>query len=61
MPAGRCLFEDLTFLPGTVALNVGGTGVQMLPRTLTVGTNEFPWRQARVIEVQADGSSCVVQ
>jgi len=57
MPTGRCLFEDLTFLPGTVALNIAGTGIQMLPRALTVGTNEFSWQQARSIEVQADGSS----
>lgn len=61
MPAGRCLFEDLTFLPGTVALNVAGTDVQMLPRALTIGTNELPWRQARIIEVQPDGSIRVVE
>ena len=61
MPAGRCLFEDLTFLPGTVALNVAGTGLQMLPRALTIGTNEFSWRNARVIEVQPDGSSHAIR
>ena len=61
MPAGRCLFEDLTFLPGTVALNVARADIQMLPRALTIGTNEFPWRRARVIEVQPDGSSHAVE
>ena len=61
MPAGRCLFEDLTFLPGTVALHVAGTDLQMLPRALTIGTNEFSWPQARIIVVQPDGSSRVVE
>ena len=60
-PVGRCMFEDLTFLPGTVALNVAGTDIQMLPRALTIGTNEFSWKQVRVIEVQPDGSSRIVE
>ena len=56
LPTGHCLFEDLTFLPGTVALKVAGTDLQMLPRALTIGTNEFSWRQRRSIEVQSDGT-----
>ena len=60
-PVGRCLFEDLTFLPGTVALNVAGVDIQMLPRALTIGTNEFSWKQVRVIEVQPVGSSRIVE
>lgn len=55
LPAGDCLFEDLTFLPGTVALKVGSTSIQMLPRALTIGTNEFSWRKVRLVEVQSDG------
>lgn len=56
VPAGRCVFTDLTFLPGTVALNMCGTDIQMLPRALTIGTNEFSWRQTRIIEIQPDGT-----
>ena len=61
MPVGRCLFEDLTFLPGTVALNIANTDIQMLPRALTMGTNEFSWQKARIIEVQPDGSVRIVE
>lgn len=43
MPVGTCVFEDLTFLPGTVVLRVHGVEIQMLPRALTVNTNEFSW------------------
>jgi len=55
-PAGQCLFQDTTFLPGTVALEVAGVPVQMLPRVLTIGTNEFPWQPARSLAVQPDGT-----
>jgi hypothetical protein len=55
-PVGRCVFLDTTFLPGTVALDVAGVKLQMLPRALTVGTNEFSWGQVPVVEVAADGS-----
>ena len=43
VPAGECVFLDTTFLPGTVVLEISGVAVQMLPRTLTIGTNEFGW------------------
>jgi len=56
MPVGRSVFEDLTFFPGTVVLDVAGTDIQMLPRALTIGTNEFSWQPARTIEVQPGGT-----
>jgi hypothetical protein len=55
VPGGRCIFQDTTFYPGTVVLELGGTTVQMLPRALTVGTNEFPWQAGSIVEVRADG------
>ena len=45
-PVGECVFADLTFLPGTVALRIGGSDIQMLSRILTVGTNEISWKNA---------------
>jgi hypothetical protein len=60
LPVGECLFEDLTFLPGTVVLQVNQTSIQMLPRALTIGTNEFSWRKVRLVEVQSDGICHVV-
>ena len=61
LPVGDCLFEDLTFLPGTVAMEVADIGIQMLPRTLTIGTNEFSWQGTRTIEVQLDGGCRVIK
>ena len=57
VPVGQCIFQDTTFLPGTVVLHVGGVDIQMLPRALTIVCNEFPWHGTQAIEVQADGSS----
>jgi len=44
VPGGRCVFLDTTFLPGTVVLEFGTNSVQLLPRTMTVGHDEIPWR-----------------
>lgn len=53
VPGGRCVFHDATFLPGSVALEIGGVPVQLLPRTLTVGTNELLWDQAALVETRS--------
>jgi len=55
VPGGQCLFQDPTFLPGTVALEISGIQLQMLPRVLTIGTNEFPWKPDVTIVVDAAG------
>lgn len=60
-PIGQCMFEDLTFLPGTVALKVCGTDIQMLPRALSIGTNDFSWTRARIIRVRENGTCEVVE
>jgi hypothetical protein len=43
VPFGKCAFLDTTFLPGTVALNLFGHEVQLLPRVLTVDRVEHAW------------------
>ena len=48
VPAGQCVFQDTTFFPGTVALQIGDTPIQLLPRMLTVGANEFSWSTSEV-------------
>ncbi|MEY4387732.1 MAG: hypothetical protein RLY20_3015 [Verrucomicrobiota bacterium] len=50
-PIGECVFADLTFLPGTVVLKVGATDIQMLPKSLTIGTNALPWSGTRSLVV----------
>jgi hypothetical protein len=60
-PIGQCMFEDLTFLPGTVALKIHNQHIQMLPRTLSIGTNEFLWGRARIIRILDNGACEVVE
>jgi hypothetical protein len=55
VPGGQCVFQDTTFLPGTVVLEIAGVAIQMLPRALTIGTNEFAWSTNRLIVVPAAG------
>src|SRR5437667_7371236 len=43
VPFGKCVFLDTTFLPGTVALNLFGHEVQLLPRVLTIDHVEHRW------------------
>ncbi|HAV61752.1 MAG TPA: hypothetical protein DCY13_05235 [Verrucomicrobiales bacterium] len=44
VPHGRVIYEDLTFLPGTVTLDLFGHGIELLPRTLILNGREHPWR-----------------
>lgn len=49
VPFGKCVFLDTTFLPGTVALNLFGHEVQLLPRVLTIDHVERAWRSNETI------------
>lgn len=42
-PHGRVIFEDLTFLPGTVTFDFNGHGVELLPRHLILNRRQVPW------------------
>ena len=53
VPGGRCVFQDTTFLPGTVVLEFGSNTVQMIPRALTINTNEFAWESGKVVRIGA--------
>jgi hypothetical protein len=44
VPFGQCIFEDLTFLPGTVVFKIHGHEIQLLPRVLTIDKKEYPWQ-----------------
>jgi hypothetical protein len=44
VPFGRCVFLDLMSLPGTVAFELFGHEIQLLPRVLIVDRQEYPWR-----------------
>lgn len=53
LPFGQCVFQDTTFLPGTVALNSYGHEIQLLPRVLTLDWVERPWRADERITLEA--------
>jgi hypothetical protein len=52
LPFGELIYQDPTFLPGTVTLRLFGHQVELLPRVLTVDKKEYPWRPGAVIEVR---------
>ena len=52
VPFGQCVFMDTTFLPGTIALEMFGHEIQLLPRVLTIDSAERPWRSGEVIELK---------
>jgi hypothetical protein len=53
-PFGRVKFEDLTYLPGSVAFDFFGHEVELLPRTLYLNKREHPWRRDEVIELKPE-------
>jgi hypothetical protein len=52
VPFGKCVFLDPLFLPGTVALELFGHEIQLLPRVLTIDKVERPWRNGETVELQ---------
>ena len=53
VPHGRVIFEDLTFLPGTVTFDFNGHGVELLPRTLILNGKEHAWTAGTNITLTA--------
>ncbi len=51
LPFGEMLFQDPTFLPGTVTMRLFGHQVQLLPRVLTIDGKEYPWHSTNEITV----------
>jgi hypothetical protein len=43
VPFGTVVFQDLTYLPGTVTLNCFGHEIELLPRTLVINRKETAW------------------
>ena len=52
VPFGRCVFFDPLFLPGTVALEIHGHEIQLLPRVLTIDKVERPWQSGETIQIR---------
>lgn len=54
VPHGQVIFQDLTFLPGTVTLDLRGHGIELLPRVIILNTNEVPWDSGAVYHLQPE-------
>lgn len=54
-PFGEIVFEDLTFLPGTVTFNFFGHEVELLPRVLIIDKQEHLWKNGEAISVTGAG------
>lgn len=55
VPFGQIIFQDLTFLPGTVTINFSGHEVEMLPRVLIIDKKEYEWAAGNVIYINGPG------
>jgi hypothetical protein len=55
VPFGEIIFQDLTFLPGTVTLNLFGHEVELLPRVLIVDKQEHPWKTDQAVSITGEG------
>ena len=51
VPFGKVIFQDLTFLPGTVTLDLFGNEVEFLPRVLIINKIEHHWGGKDIISV----------
>jgi hypothetical protein len=51
LPFGEMVFQDPTFLPGTVTMQLFGHRIELLPRVLSIDRKEYPWHSTNGIEV----------
>lgn len=54
-PFGKVVFQDPTFLPGTVTFDFWGHGVELMPRTLIINKEEIPWQSNTNITLRGAG------
>ena len=54
-PFGEIVFQDPTFLPGTITFNFWGHEVELMPRTLIIDKKEIPWHSDTNIVVSGEG------
>lgn len=54
IPFGEVLFEDLTYLPGSVAMNFFGHQIELLPRTLIINRKEIPWASNQTYQLSTN-------
>jgi hypothetical protein len=52
VPFGTCIFEDTTFLPGTIVFKLFDHKIQLIPRVLTVDGKEYAWKSGSTLEMK---------
>lgn len=52
LPFGKWVFQDPTFLPGTVTMQLFGHEVELLPRVLILDKKEIPWETGGKVSVK---------
>jgi hypothetical protein len=52
LPFGEMIYQDPTFLPGTVTMRLFGHRIELLPRVLSIDKKEYPWRAGSQIEAR---------
>ena len=55
VPFGEVAFQDPTFLPGSVAFNFWGHGVELLPRRMIINKEGILWNTRTNIELTGEG------
>ncbi len=55
VPFGKVVFQDLTFLPGTVTFNFFGHEVELIPRVLIADKQEHAWETGEGVSVTGPG------
>ncbi|MCL4179195.1 MAG: hypothetical protein KJ072_15820 [Verrucomicrobia bacterium] len=53
VPWGRLKYDDLTYLPGVVTLELFGHEIELLPRTLYVNRRAIAWNAATNLTLRA--------
>jgi hypothetical protein len=51
LPFGEMIFQDPTFLPGTVTMRLFGHDIELLPRVLTIDKKEYAWKGGSPIQL----------
>ena len=55
LPFGLLLFQDPTFLPGTLTINLFRHEIELLPRVLNVDKKEISWQSGSDVSITEPG------
>ncbi|MFM1945210.1 MAG: hypothetical protein RI897_4192 [Verrucomicrobiota bacterium] len=53
IPLGQVKYDDLTYLPGVVTLDLLGHEIEVLPRLLYIDRQPFQWTDVRELSLEA--------